>query len=368
MDIHSKVIPLHLLPLGFIEAFLHFGSNLGDLLKNTQINENMLTAKDVKISYAQQCQLVLNGIESCNLPGLGILVGQTIDWSYNGPVGGVANCSPTLADAGKAFLRYAMIAQPYYAMYLTTPHVYVDNRGMVVTPLRYFVSEGHDPKLFTFEFEYRLAKLLRLWDMCGNKSVENTDVLVGLNFPEPAHGHLYRELPCTSVDFNCDQSYVAAHYTFVTTPWRLFRKHAFDRIIQQSEEEFQNANIESDYTGKVRWHISTLFNQQASLEKVAEIMGLSPRALTRKLAAENTSFRAVMHDVRMEIVSYHLQSSNLSVDQIAEIMGFSSASSLRRAIKNWSGAAAGDLRYDIPDHAVSAYIADRPRELHRVGS
>jgi AraC-like DNA-binding protein len=347
MDINSKVIPLHLHPLGFIEAFLQFGGNLGDLLKNTNINENMLTAKDVKISYAQQSQIVLNGIDSCNKPGIGLLVGQTIDWCYNGPVGGVVNCSPSLAEAAKAFLRYVMISQPYYAMYLTAPHVYVDNRGMIVAPLRYFVSEDYDPRLYVFEYEYRLAKILRLWDTCGNKSVENTDVLVGLTCPEPAHSHMYRELPCTSVDFNCDQSYVAAHYTFITTPWRLFRKHAFDRIIEQSEEEFQRANIEPTATTQVRWHISTLFNQQASLEKVAEIMGLSPRALTRKLAAEKTSFRTIMHDVRMEIVSYHLQSSTLSVDEIAEIMGFSGASSLRRAIKNWSGSAVSNIRGEI---------------------
>ena len=349
MDINSKVIPLHLHPLGFIEAFINFGGNLNDLLKNTQINENMLAVKDLKISYAQQSQLILNGIESCNKPGIGLLIGQYVDWSYCGPVGGVVNCSSTLAEAGKAFLRYIMIAQPYYAMHLTSPHVYIDNQGMVVTPLRHFFSEGYDDRLYTFEFEYRLAKLLRLWDTCGNKSVENTDVIVGLNYPEPAHGHMYRELPCTAVNFNCDQSYVAAHYTFATTPWRLFRKHAFDRIVDQCEEEFQKTNIESTYTARVRWHISTLFNQQASLEMVSEIMGLSPRALTRKLAAENTTFRTIMHDIRMGLVSYHLQSSTLSVDQIADIMGFSGASSLRRAIKNWSGHVVSDLRNEIQD-------------------
>ncbi|GAB1266043.1 AraC family transcriptional regulator [Aurantivibrio infirmus] len=354
MDINSKVIPLHLHPLGFIEAFTHFGADLPELLKNTGINENMLGSKGVKISYAQQHALIGNGIRLCNKPGIGLLVGQFMEWSYNGPIGAIVNCSPSLRDAGEAFVRYLMIAQPYYAMYLTKPKYYVDDQGMIIGPIRYFVADNKHPELQLFECEYRLAVTLRLLDMCGNKSVENTDVHVGLQYPEPAHGELYRQLPCTSVKFNCEQSYIASHFTFVTTPWRMFRKHAYDRILAQCEEEFKQTNIETTYKAKVRWHVSTLFNQHASLEKVAEILGLSPRALTRKLASEGTSFRNIMHDVRMEIVSLHLQESKLSVEKIASIMGFSSASSLRRAIKNWSGNSVSYFRSETPHIGLNA--------------
>ena len=344
MDIFSKVIPLHLHPLGFIEAFLHYGADLGEVLDNTQINENMLGSKDVKISREQQHTLILNGIRSCNKPGLGILVGQFMEWSYNGPVGGIVHCSPSFRAAGDAFLRYVMIAQPHYAMYLTRPRYFIDENGMVIAPNQYFATEAYDPQLYMFEREYRLTVSLRLLDMCGNKAVDNTDVIVGLNYPKPAHAALYDELPCTSIEFGKDYSYVGAHHLYVTTPWRQFRKHAFDRIIEQCEEEFLRTNIEQSYTAKVRWHISTLFTNQVTLEIVAEALGLSPRALTRKLAAENTSFRNILHDIRMEFVTFNLQSSRLSVEEIAEITGFSGASSLRRAIKNWSGNAAGELR------------------------
>jgi len=71
---------------------------------------------------------------------------------------------------------------------------------------------------------------------------------------------------------------------------------------------------------------------------------MTPRRLTRQLALEKTSFRTLMHEVRMELTSHHLRASRLSVDEIAELMGFSSASSLRRAIRNWTGEAAGSVR------------------------
>lgn len=361
MDVHSKAIPLHLHPLGFIEAFTHFGADLTALLANTSINVNMLNSKDAKISYRQQHQLIANGIRLCNKPGIGLLVGQYMDWSYNGPIGGIVNCSPSMREASDSFIRYIMVAQPYYAITLDKPKTYVDNQGMLISPIRFFSTNSAHPGLLEFQCEYRLAVTLRLLDMCGNKSVENTDVHIGLHYKEPQHSELYKELPCTSVSFNCEQSFVSAHHTFLVTPWRPFRRHAFDRIVAQCEEEFKQTKIETTYTAKVRWHVSSLFNRQASLEKISDILGLTPRALTRKLSVEGTSFRNIVRDIRMELVSFHLQESNLSVEEIAEIMNFSCAASLRRAIKNWSGSAANQLRNTAKVINKKQYVAEARR-------
>jgi AraC-like DNA-binding protein len=74
------------------------------------------------------------------------------------------------------------------------------------------------------------------------------------------------------------------------------------------------------------------------------MMHMTPRQLTRQLALEKTSFRTLLHEVRMELTSYHLRASRLSIDEISDLMGFSSPSSLRRAIRNWTGTAAGMIR------------------------
>ena len=61
------------------------------------------------------------------------------------------------------------------------------------------------------------------------------------------------------------------------------------------------------------------------------------RTLTRKLAKEGTSFREILQEVKMEIACRHICYSELSLDAIAEMMGFSCGASLRRAVKNWTG-------------------------------
>jgi len=344
MDANTKAIPLELHPMGFIEAFVQFGAKMEPLLEHTGINPAMFGVKGIKISFNQQKKLIKNGVRLCGEPGLGLKVGMNIDWSYNGSVGGVVTCSPTLKDAGAAMRRYLPIAQPHYALYAYEPNFYIDENGLLVSPMRLFSDYNPDDLEKMFQLEYRLAVTLRLLDACGNKSVPDTAVRVKLEYPEPGHSHLYRELPADSIEFGCIESSVASHYRFVVEPWRELRRPNFEKLIAQCEKELEQAKIETTFTAKVRWHVSLYFNEQVTLEEVADILSMTPRALTRKLASENQTFRGIVQEVRMAITVMHLRSSHLSVDEIADLMRFSSASSLRRAVKNWSGETVGELR------------------------
>lgn len=344
MDANAPVIPLHLHPLGFIEAFTQLGAGLDGLLRGTGISSAMLDDSRARISYAQQARLIGNGLANCRQQGIGLLVGQIFDWSYYGTVGGAVQCSPSLRAAGEAFQRYLMIAQPWYAFRGRRPTSYLDLDGMIIDPLDCFPIGDAPAVLHQFEREFRLAVQLRIWDACGNKSAPNTEVHVCLNYPEPSHAHMYRALPCSSVRFDCTRSHIAAHRGFVLEPFRPFRRRAFDRMIQRCEQELNESRVEPSYEAKARWHLFAGFNKRPTLEEIASVLSVTPRALSRRLASERVTFREIAHEVRMELTAHHLRCSRLSVDQVAELMGFSCASSLRRAIRGWSGSAVGVIR------------------------
>lgn len=344
MDPNARIIPLRLHPLGFIEAFAELGADLTSLLRDTGIDAAMFDRGDAKISYAQQKALIQNGIDTCRQAGLGLQVGMLFDWSFHGTIGSIVTCSPSLREAGEAFHRYVVIAQPFYAMYPRRPLGYIHEKDMLIYPLRCLPAGETDQEVTRFELEFTLAVTLRFWELCGNKAVADPAVRVSLNYPQPEHVHLYRELPCTSIQFGSKHSHIAAHKDFVIQPFRELRKHAFDQVIAQCEEELNSSKLETSYAAKVRWHAYKNFNRQITLEDVATILHLTPRTLTRRLAVENTTFRNILNEVRMEMVSYHLRHSKLSVDEIAELTGFSCASSLRRAIRNWSGEPASTTR------------------------
>jgi AraC-like DNA-binding protein len=335
VDFNEKNIPLSLHPLGLIEAFISQGASIEDLLKNTGLNQQLIYSKGIKISFLQQSRIVENGLRACPTPGLGFIVGSNMDWNFHGSLGGVVNCSPSLSDACAIFWRYLQIAQPLYKLFFSQPEYFLDKGDYLVSPIRTILDESLSPQLAKFELEYRLAILLRIYDLCGNKSASDNSIRVGLHYPSVDYAELLKQIPNVDVRLNCRFSYIAVHRDFFYTPWRELRKPLFEKIIEQCEEEFINANLENTYGEKVRWLIGKNFNPDSRLQDIAQQMHLTARALTRKLAKENTSFRHIFNQVRMELASLYLRESHLSVSEVAEIMGFSCPASLRRAVKSW---------------------------------
>lgn len=367
MDKHLKVVPLQLHPLGFIEVFTRLGANPDALLDGTGINRGQLERAGSRISYAQQTRLVQNGIRACGRPGIGLLVGMELGWCFFGPLGYVVECSPSLHEAGIAFRRFQAIAQPYYALVpgtvrqtgvLETSDWYVDS----IVPLP---ANKVSHEIVRFELEFRLATYLRICDLCGDKSVDDPSVHVRLGYPEPTYSALYNSLPCASITFGCAATQVAMHRDFLCNPWREYRRPAFCQLVERCEEVLRRDNLAQPYSEMVRAHINEAFNRTVTLEEIAERLCVTPRTLGRRLAYEGTTFRAILHHVRMEMTMEYLRLSQLSVEEIAELMGFSCASSLRRAVKRWSGWTAGEIRAGLGHGGAHRLPTGIAVDLHR---
>lgn len=77
---------------------------------------------------------------------------------------------------------------------------------------------------------------------------------------------------------------------------------------------------------------------------IAEKLGLHPRILHRRLAAEGTSFQKIKAGVRRDAILYYIQNTALEFSQISEMVGFAEASELSRFCAKWFGASPTKLR------------------------
>lgn len=77
---------------------------------------------------------------------------------------------------------------------------------------------------------------------------------------------------------------------------------------------------------------------------VADSLYLTPRTLQRKLAAQGTSFKTLLNDVRKSLADQYIKDNHLSINEISFLLGFSEISSFSRAFKRWNGAAPSNLR------------------------
>ncbi len=76
---------------------------------------------------------------------------------------------------------------------------------------------------------------------------------------------------------------------------------------------------------------------QFSLENVAEEFGISARTVQRNLAVENIKFNQVVKNVQKIMTLNYLESKELSIDEIAYLVGYTETSSFYRAFKGWTG-------------------------------
>jgi AraC-like DNA-binding protein len=83
---------------------------------------------------------------------------------------------------------------------------------------------------------------------------------------------------------------------------------------------------------------------EPSLAKVAKRLAVGERTLRRALETEQTSFRAVLDEVRKEQATAMLEDRQLSLAEIAFALGFSEHAAFTRAFKRWFGRSPADAR------------------------
>ena len=59
--------------------------------------------------------------------------------------------------------------------------------------------------------------------------------------------------------------------------------------------------------------------------------------MRRRLEERNITYQNILDEIRMELTKEYIATTNLSIDQIANRLGFSEATTLRRAFKKWTG-------------------------------
>lgn len=87
-----------------------------------------------------------------------------------------------------------------------------------------------------------------------------------------------------------------------------------------------------------------------SLALVADIIGLTPRDLQRKLSFQGSSYRDLLNDARRDYALRQLRESNLSISDIARRLGYREAGHFTRAFKRWTGMTPSDYQNQLQNH------------------
>lgn len=82
----------------------------------------------------------------------------------------------------------------------------------------------------------------------------------------------------------------------------------------------------------------------ASATKIASVLGVTPRTLHRRLADEGVKFRDLIDDARRRLGLAYIEEAELSVSEIAYLLGFSGVPAFHRAFRRWTNETPGAHR------------------------
>ena len=310
--------------LGISSLLRKRGIDPAEVLTSVGLDPGTLDDANNTIAYRTAGQLLQRCCEVTGCVHFGLLVGQLANISALGMLGELMRQSPNVRVA----LRSQIL------------HMHLQTRGGIPT----LTVEGGNAS-------YGYAIYQR--DMPGAAQVYDLVAALGFNILQSLCGPRWRPLEVSF--FHASPKDVRPYRQFFRAPLRfdasphaiVFSKTWLDHALPESDVKLHRqierkiTSLEKlapeDRAERVRRALRTMImSGQASEILISNLLSVSTRTLHRLLAAQGTTFRELLEEVRGEIARQLLVDSEMNVGEIADLLDYADASAFTRAFRRWT--------------------------------
>ncbi|WP_431235927.1 AraC family transcriptional regulator [Mycolicibacterium psychrotolerans] len=295
------------------------------LLKQAGIDPGVVGDNDIFIPLSRVVAAIETAAKSTDTLDFGRRLALVQGIEILGPVGVAARTSGTVAEALRIFERFLAAYSPGLLLQVCTTddpeRAFID----------YQVLDTHiDVRPQTAELS--LGVILRVLRF-----------LLGDDYRPLSVELPYEAL--TDVDeywayFGCRPLFSSARMGFTIRSADLQRPLQRDQLAHDIIVQYLTTitAAEPSTTTSVRALVRQLLpSGTVTLELIAEQLSLHPKALQRRLAAEATSFAAVIDGVRRERAERYLRDTGITLAHLARELGYAEHSVLTRSCHRWFG-------------------------------
>jgi AraC-like DNA-binding protein len=301
--------------------------DIGPLLKSSNLTLRQVKNSSFRIPVTDQIKFLNAVADALPDPSLGIHLAEGVDLRELGLLFYVLASSETLGDALKRAARYSsMLNEGVYITYRDQKHITVKFEYVGVARL----SDRH-------QIEFFIVTLLRICRQLTGRHLSPKSIRLA---------HRRAELP-TGIGkvFGCDVVFGSnldeVVYPRVADSMPIINADPFlnSLLVRYCEEALQKRRV-----GLGAWRLKVentivplLPHGQATMGRIANQLGVSPRTLTRLLASEGHTFRGILDAMRSDLAKSYLREQELSISEVAWLLGFQRTSAFDHACKRWIG-------------------------------
>ena len=275
-------------------------------------------------SLAHEIELWDVAAQAVGDPFFGIHVAQRIQRGVFGALEFLCRSAPTLGDAIDAVVKYVPIIQPdiRVSSYVADDETIVESQILCGVPRARQVNE------FFCALVLLGAQLLSRTRMAPLR--------VWFANPEPADTSELRALFGTAAfGFGRPTSGIAVDARARKRP--VVSSDPPLHAVLERVVSGELPNTSGDIVLRARRLIAaTLYQRTPRIDWVARLLGVSERTLQRQLAADESSFRSLVEEVRCELACTYLTDANRSIGEIPYLLGYADARQFFRSFKRWT--------------------------------
>jgi AraC-like DNA-binding protein len=305
---------------------LSHGMTITQCLAGTLITPNDLDDENAEAEAVQELTVARNlHAHLGDRPGIGVEIGLRVNIANLGILGFALLSSPTLRDAYSVCVRYIALSPTFLRISLHEDSSYARLE---------FDDDEIPADIRGFLLERDLAAIATVVPMFLGHI---PDASLQLSM-DAVHGRPLADLlPTMSIQFRRPRTVLVFPREFLDERLPQADEHTARMCENQCRQLLEQRCARTGFAERVRSRLLRDPGDLPSMQALAEEFCIDTRTLHRRLARENTSFRALQDEVRETLAVELLTNVGLTVAEVAQRLGYAETANFTHAFKRWRG-------------------------------
>lgn len=323
--------------LSVYETMKRCGVNPDEVLSQAGLEPAEFSVSGNRIDTGTFCNYLQLAYDCSNEPCFGLLASDHIHPTTYHALGLALLSSSTLRSYLKRWERY-------YSLITTHATMSVSDEGdHSLLQYRFFGPADNFPGAARMMREANLALVIKFIRFMYQPDYQPVKVEL---MHEAAAGKesMYRQYLGENLVFEAERNAIWIDSADLDRPLpaanaELARQN--DEVVVQFLAKMDRANVPAQVHAKL---IEMLPSGDCSKTQVASALFMSVRTLHNRLAEAGTNYQQLLDQTRRELAEQYMKQSDISVSEIAYLLGFSDCSNFSRAFQRWTGSSPSAYR------------------------
>jgi len=304
------------------------------LLAAAGVPADLMDDPSARLSAVQSGSLLYHAMQMSGEPAFGYEVGLHSSLTSHGIMGYGLLSSSTVRQAINLSERYMPARLPMLAMSLS-----VDGQTAAIE----VVENAPLGPVRQCTIDLFLIGIARIAPILTDRLRQPEELELWFDYPEPDyHARFKDRLPTMRFEMGAHQVRFPASDLDLSPETANVITAAM--VEEQCRRELEQLGLDGDLVVQVQAALHETDGGYPDLDTIAARLHLSSRTFKRKLREHGTSFRRLVDATRRAEAVRLLNTTTLSVSQVAERLGYADASSFTRAFHKWTSTSPGAFR------------------------